>query len=223
MIRSASLDELPPEPGVFGKTEREMQEAFLAEIDRIPGGDRLRRCIQCGTCTASCPVSYAMDLTPRELVAYFRAGVIDVILRSRTIWVCASCYQCTTRCPAGIKITDLLYALKRVGFDQRVFPEKFPVYVMSETFVRQIKKYGRNYEAGLLRTYFLKTGVMRMIKQLPLALKLRRRGRVSLRPSRIKGIDGLRRMIARAEQLEQPRLAEEVRPLTRVVGYQAIG
>lgn len=217
------LESLPLEPGIFGKTEREMQRAFLAEIDRIPGGERLRRCIQCGTCTGSCPVSYAMDLTPREVVAYFRAGAIDMILRSRTIWVCASCYQCTTRCPADIKITDLLYALKRVGFDQRVFPKKFPVYVMSETFVGQIKKYGRNHEAELLRKYFLRTGVMRMIKQVPLALRLFRKGRIKLTASKIRGIEGLRKMIARAEQFDQPQLVEEVQPLTRAVGYQAIG
>ena len=209
-------------PGVFGKTEQELHAAFLAEVDRIPGGERLRRCIQCGTCTGSCPVSYAMDLTPREVVAYFRAGALDPILRSRTIWVCASCYQCTTRCPANIKITDLLYALKRVAYDRRVFPDRFPVYVMSETFVGQIKKYGRNHEAELLRRYFFKTGIGRMFKQMPVASKLWKKGRIRLSPARIKGIDGLRRIIARAEQFDRPPLAEAESPRTREVGYQAI-
>jgi len=217
------LDTLPAEPGVFGKTERELHEAFLAEVDRIPGGERLRRCIQCGTCTGSCPVSYAMDLTPREVVAYFRAGAIDTILRSRTIWVCASCYQCTARCPANIKITDLLYALKRVAFDRQIFPQKFPVYVMSETFVGQIKKYGRNHEAELLRKYYLRTGITKMLRQVPLAKKLWSRGRIRLLPQKIKGLDGLRRMIARAEQFDRPQIAEKPQKLTREVGYEAIG
>jgi heterodisulfide reductase subunit C len=214
---------LPAEPGVFGKTERELHEAFLTELERIPGGERLRRCIQCGTCTGSCPVSYAMDLTPREVVAYFRAGAIDPILRSRTIWVCASCYQCTTRCPANIKITELLYALKRVSYDKRVFPQRFPVYVLSETFVGQIKKYGRNHEAELLRKYFLRTGVRRLFKQMPLASKLWKKGRIRLRPQRIKGLDGLRRIIARAEQFDRPPMREMEAERTRKVGYEAIG
>lgn len=164
-----------------------------------------------------------MDLTPREVVAYFRAGAIDPILRSRTIWVCASCYQCTTRCPANIKITELLYALKRVSYDKQVFPHRFPVYVLSETFVQQIKKYGRNHEAELLRKYFLRTGIRRLFKQVPLASKLWQRGRIRLRPQRIKGIDGLRRIIARAEQFDRPPMHEKEAGRTREVGYEAIG
>ncbi len=223
MPSATGMAALPAEPGVFGKTERELHEAFLAEVDRIPGGERLRRCIQCGTCTGSCPVSYAMDLTPREVVAYFRAGAIDPILRSRTIWVCASCYQCTTRCPAKIKITELLYALKRVAYDKRVFPQRFPVYVLSETFVQQIRKYGRNHEAELLRKYFLRTGIRRLIKQAPLAAKLWRKGCIRLRPQKIKGLEGLRRIIARAEQFDRPPMHEKEAGRTREVGYEAIG
>lgn len=217
------ISTLPPELGVFDKTERELRAAFLAQVDRIPGGSRLRRCIQCGTCTGSCPVSYAMDLTPRQVIALFRTGDIDSILRSRTIWVCASCYQCTTRCPSNIRITDLLYALKRVAVDRRVFPQKFPVYVLSETFVDQVKRYGRNHEAGLMSTYFLKTGVRRLFKRSGLALALWRKGRMALRPQRIKGIEGLRKMIARAEEFDRPPFASGDLKPTAEVGYSAIG
>ncbi len=223
MPARSNLETLPARPGVFDKSERELQEAFLAEVDRIPGGERLRRCIQCGTCTGSCPVSYAMDLMPRQVMALFRAGDIDRILRSRTIWVCASCYQCTTRCPAKIKVTDLLYALKRVAVDRRVFPHKFPVYVLSETFVDQVKKYGRNHEAGLLRTYFLKTGWGRMLKRSRLAWALWRKGRLALRPTSIQGLEDLRKMIARAEAFDRPPGAGDGERLTDQVGYKAIG
>ncbi len=223
MQTAAIRDGSSPEPGTFSKKEHELREAFLAEVDRIPGGERLRRCIQCGTCTGSCPVSYAMDYTPREVLALFRVGDIDSILRSRTIWVCASCYQCTTRCPANIKITDLLYALKRVAFERRVFPRDFPVFVLSETFVDQVKKYGRNHELGLLRTYFLKTSITRMLKRTGLGLALMKKGRLGLFPSKIRGMDGLRRMIARAEEFDRPpERGEEARP-TDKVGYKAIG
>jgi len=219
----SSLEALPGEPGVFDKSEQELRAAFLAEVDRIPGGERLRRCIQCGTCSGSCPVSQATDLTPREVIALFRAGDLDRILHSRTIWVCASCYQCTARCPANIKVTDLLYALKRVALDRRVFPEKFPVYVLSETFAKQVRKYGRNFEAGLLRTYFLKTGVTRMFRQAGTAWALWRRGRLAMRPERIRGLEGLRRMIARAETFDRPPADAGDRKPTAEVGYGAIG
>jgi heterodisulfide reductase subunit C len=220
---ATKLDALPSEPGVFDKDEAALREAFLAEVDRIPGGERLRRCIQCGTCTGSCPVSYAMDLMPREVMALFRAGDIESILRSRTIWVCASCYQCTTRCPSKIRVTDLLYALKRVAVDRRIFPRKFPVYVLSEAFVHQVKKYGRNHEMGLLRDYFLKTGPMRLLGRMGMAWALWRKGRLAWRPRRIRGLQELRRMIARAEEFDRPPKTEPPARLTAEVGYRAIG
>lgn len=223
MSAQATEDSSTAVPGRLRQSERALRAAFLDEVDRIPGGERLRQCIQCGTCTGSCPVSYAMDITPREVLALFRAGLIDRILRSQTIWICASCYQCTTRCPANIKITDLLYALKRVAVDRRIFPRRFPVYVLSETFVDQVKKYGRNHEAGLLRRYLLRTGFWRGMKRAGLAAALWRRGRLALRPSRIKDIEGLRRLIARAEAFDRPQEPVATERLTDHVGYKAIG
>jgi len=210
-------------PGVLPKSERELRAAFLAEIDRIPGGGRLNQCIQCGTCSGSCPVNYAMDYSPREVVALFRAGAIELLLRSRTIWVCASCYSCTTRCPQDIKITDLLYALKRIAIERKIFPRQFPVYALSETFVDMVKRYGRNYETGLLRKYFLRTSPIGMLKRLGEGFALWRRGRLTMRVHKIKGIDGLRRMIARAEQFDRPQELVEREKITDAVGYKAIG
>ena len=221
---SAQLDPLQgnSSPGRLPQSEQQLRAAFLAEIDRIPGGERLNQCIQCGTCSGSCPVSYAMDYSPRQVIALFRAGAIEALLRSRTIWVCASCYSCTVRCPAQIKVTDLLYALKRIAIDRKIFPHHFPVYALSESFVRMVKNYGRNYEMGLLRAYFLRTSPIQLIKRMRTGLILWRRGRLSLRPTRIKGLDGLRRMIERAEAFDRPQESAEWEKLTDAVGYGAI-
>jgi hypothetical protein len=94
---------------------------------------------------------------------------------------------------------------------------------MSETFVEQVRKYGRNHELGLLRSYFLRTGVLRMVKRAPLALALWRKGRLAMHPTRIRGLEGLRRMIARAESFDRPQEPAEATKLTAVVGYEAIG
>lgn len=212
----------PSEPGILPRSEAELRKAFLTEIDRIPGGGRLNQCIQCGTCTGSCPVSYAMDYSPRQVVALFRAGALEELLRSRTIWVCASCYSCTTRCPADIKITDLLYALKRIAIDRKLYPSKFPVYALSESFVDMVKKYGRNFEVGLLRKYFLKTNPWIFIKQASDALKLIRHQRLSLRPQKIKGIKGLRHMIEKAEAFDRPQEVVRKEKISDEVGYKSI-
>jgi heterodisulfide reductase subunit C len=213
----------PETPGVLSHSERELREAFLAEIDRIPGGARLNRCIQCGTCTASCPVSYAMDLTPRQVIGMFRAGAIEELLQSRTIWVCTSCYQCTMRCPADIQITDLLYAFKRTAIRRGIFPDKFPVHVFAETFADTVRKYGRNYETGLLLRYFLRTKPTALFRWRRVGIALLRHGRLQVRPSKIRGITGLRRIIARAETFDVPQEVAVQPKITDVAGYDAIG
>jgi quinone-modifying oxidoreductase subunit QmoC len=105
-------------PGLMTRTEADLRQIFLRQVEDIPAGGRIRRCIQCGTCSGSCPVSYAMDISPRQLIALFRAGELETIMKSRSIWICASCYACTTRCPSGIKITDIIYALKRTVMEK---------------------------------------------------------------------------------------------------------
>ena len=213
----------PTAPGVLTKTEAELREAFLKEVERIPGGRRLNQCIQCGTCTASCPVSYAMDLTPRQLIGMFRAGAIEELLQSRTIWICASCYHCTLRCPAQIKITDLIYALKRIAIDEGIFPKRFPVHVMSETFTKNVKKYGRNYEVGLLLRYFLRTKPLGLLQQRRSGFALLRHGRIRMRPDKIRNVEQLRKIIAKAETFEVPQEKVPREKVTATVGYESIG
>jgi heterodisulfide reductase subunit C len=222
---SPELDPLsgPPAPGVLSKSEADLREAFLEEVAKIPGAGRLNRCIQCGTCTASCPVSYAMDLTPRQVIGMCRAGAIEELLESRTIWICASCYQCTMRCPADIQITELLYAFKRLAIERGIFPDKFPVHVFAETFTEMIRRYGRNYEAGLLVRYFLRTRPTGMLKQRKAGIALWRRKRLKARPDTIAGIEDLRRIIDRAEAFDLPQEQVETDKITDAVGYAAIG
>lgn len=210
-------------PGALPATEAELRRRFLREAELVPGGDRIARCLQCGTCTGSCPVSYAMDISPRGVIALFRAGQIEEIFRSRTIWICASCYLCTTRCPQQIKITDLLYALKRVAMERRMFPERFPVYVLSETFVRLVNRFGRNHEVLLLVLYHLRRNPLELVRLLPLGVALYRKGRVPLWPKRIRGVEAIRKMIRASRELPLPleRTALEYTP--GAIGYEAIG
>ena len=73
---------------------------FLHRLVSQAESSRLRRCIQCGTCSASCPSSHVMDLSPRQMLASLNAGMPDRVLASKAPWLCASCYLCTVRCPS---------------------------------------------------------------------------------------------------------------------------
>ena len=90
----------------------------LATLDRTlarevtPEWEQLLSCIQCGTCSASCPTAFAMDYTPRQLWQMVRLGMKGDILSSRTFWLCTTCKSCQVRCPRGIPIADTMIALK---------------------------------------------------------------------------------------------------------------
>jgi heterodisulfide reductase subunit C len=184
------------------KREAELRDAFWKQIEKIPRGEKIQNCIQCGTCTGTCPVSYMMDITPRETVALFRAGHLEDILHSRTIWLCASCYYCRVRCPSGILVTDMLYALKRLAMESKIYPPKFPVYALSNAFISNIYKYGRNFELGLALKYFLKADPKKLLSNANFGLTLFRKGRMSVLPKSIKKVKEVRAIIDRANQME---------------------
>lgn len=210
-------------PGALPAGERELRQRFLQQAQLVPGGERISLCLQCGTCTGSCPVSYAMDISPRMVIALFRAGQIQEILRSRTIWICASCYMCTTRCPQQIKITDLLYALKRVAMDKGLYPEKFPVFLLSKSFVSLVRRYGRNHEVSLMLLYYLRRNARKLLAMAPLGWQMYKRGRMPLMPRRIRGVAEIRKMLEVSSSLELPRERAAPEYTEGTIGYRAVG
>jgi heterodisulfide reductase subunit C len=180
--------------------EAELRAAFWNQVRSFPEGEKIKLCLQCGTCTGTCPVSYAMDVTPRQIVALFRAGMIEDILRSRAIWLCASCYSCTVRCPVGIKITDTLYALKRVAMGKKIYPMRFPVHTLSRAFTKNIYNYGRNYELGLGLKYFLSANIVKLFSNFRFGLTMIRRHRLGILPRRLKRIGQIRAIIEKANE-----------------------
>ena len=89
---------------------------FVRQIEEISGQDLLA-CNQCGKCSAGCPVVSAMDLLPSQAIRLAQLGLEDV-LRANTIWVCASCLTCVTRCPKGVDLPRLMEALRQIALRQ---------------------------------------------------------------------------------------------------------
>jgi heterodisulfide reductase subunit C len=184
----------------FPRKEADLRSAFWDQVSSFPEGRKIKLCLQCGTCSGTCPVSYAMDMTPRRIVALFRAGHIEEILSSRAIWLCASCYSCTVRCPSGIKVTDTMYALKRLAMDKGIYPRQFPVHTLSKAFINNVYKYGRNYELGLGLKYFLSTDITKLLSNMGYGLSMIRRGRLGIVPRRLKRVNQIRAIIKKANE-----------------------
>ena len=57
--------------------------------------EKVRACMQCGTCSGSCANSFAMDLTPRQVWRLVQLGELDEIFDSTTFYLCSACYSKT--------------------------------------------------------------------------------------------------------------------------------
>lgn len=176
-------------------------KSFLEEIQAMPGGEGIRLCIQCGTCTGSCPNANRMDHSPRETIAMARAGLREEVLSSNAMWFCASCYLCTVRCPRGIKPTDFMHILECIADRAGLSTKHTRTPVMYRTFVDNIRNNGRIHEVGFMRGFYFKTNLFRALGMRSLAWKLWRKGRMPLRAKKIKGTGQLRAIIDKARAL----------------------
>jgi len=77
---------------VFNLTSDMLDPTFADKV--APDREKLLTCIQCGTCTASCPTAYAMDYTPRQLWRLVQLGLKNEVLSSNSFWLCTACYAC---------------------------------------------------------------------------------------------------------------------------------
>ncbi len=177
------------------------EPTFYDQVTAVPGGERLKSCLQCGTCGGSCPSGPDMDYTPRELFAMILAGKRDEVLRANTFWFCLSCYYCTVRCPQQIPITDIMYRLKHIAKSDRKYSTDATAF--SKTFVQMIEQFGRGFELGLASQYYLTNHPLAALDMAPMAIGMLARGRMALLPTRIKDLDGLRAILRKAKEISR--------------------
>ena len=177
------------------KYESERDGNFAAEIMASPGCEDLRGCFQCGTCSGVCPLSIYMDHTPRQVIYLTRQGFKNEVLRSNTIWLCASCYACYVDCPKNVHITDVMYALKQRAIKDGVYPARFPIPVLAREFYKMIHEKGRLTEMWLVVRLLLKTNPFKGFGMWRLGLGLLRSGRFSLAIESMKNPEELRKVL----------------------------
>lgn len=186
------------------KYESDRHVGFGREVMSVPGCEELERCIQCGTCSGVCPLSIYMDHTPRQVMALTRADFRDEVLRSHTIWLCASCYACTVECPQQIRITDIMYELKQRAISAGIYPRRFAIPVLAHEFTQMVRRHGRISELVLVIRLFLKTDWLAALGNWRLGLDLMRTGRFSLLPERIKRRGDIAKMLDAVDQPQNP-------------------
>ena len=99
-------------------SKRKIKDPFVTKVEEI-SGQNLLACYQCGKCSAGCPAVSDMDILPNQIIRYAQLGFKDELIRSKSIWICASCFTCNARCPKGINIAEVIEAIRQILLRKR--------------------------------------------------------------------------------------------------------
>ncbi len=182
--------------------------SFAARVGAEAGTD-VYSCYQCGKCSAGCPISYAMDYQPRQIMRLLQLGLKDPALNSSTIWLCASCATCTTRCPREVKIASVMDVLRATARREGYQPKERGVAVFHRAFLNTVAFAGRSYELGMVLGYKLGTLPAKPLKDIDLGLTMFRQGKLKILPERLKEAGAIRDIFTRVAEAEQAELEKE--------------
>ena len=147
--------------------------------------NKVQDCFQCQKCSAGCPVVFAMDHKPNQVMQMVSLGMKERLLACRTIWVCTSCYTCSTRCPNHIDIAGVMDWLRQTALREGVVPAEKGVPFFHAAFLESIRSHGRVHELSMLARYKMKTH--RYFEDMKLGWKMFAKGKLRILPSNIKG------------------------------------
>lgn len=164
-------------------------------------GQKVRRCYQCGKCSAGCPLSFEMDYLPNQIIRMVQLGMENEALTSRTIWLCASCLACTARCPREIDVAEIMDYLRRLAFKKGARPaEETDVPLFNRIFLRDIELFGRLYELGLIAAFNILSG--EFFKDFSLSPKMFLKRKITLSPPRIRNKGEVKEIFKRSAELD---------------------
>lgn len=198
-------------------TTQQYRLAFLKEVEaNVEEGHWVKMCMQCGVCSGSCPLGKHWAHPPQEIFMMIRAGKREEVLTSTSMWMCTSCYNCIVRCPRELPITHIMHGLahyaQRLGLvHQRQQTAKF-----SQLFWNNLAHKGQVNELRLgMALYFMNglgEGIKTALKMSGVGINLANTHRMNPREllggHGLKDMTGFRKMITKAQALEDARIKQ---------------
>ena len=182
---------------------KEDTTSFSKEIQQKCEQDVLT-CYQCRKCTMGCPMAFKMNMKVNELMRAIQLGLREEVLSSDTMWWCVSCETCATRCPQGIEIVDVMDALRQTAFKEGYYIPVESIESFHKVFLRSVEAYGRLYEMGFAMdlNFMLKDP----LKDADLGPVMLAKGKLKLRPHKVKDLKSVRKLFENVRKLEESRV-----------------
>jgi heterodisulfide reductase subunit C len=157
---------------------------------------RVFDCYQCGKCSAGCPIDYAMDMGPRQIMRYIQMGLKKEVMQSNTIWLCVACETCSSRCPAKIDIARVMESLRILAATEGSPAAEKQIDLFHRTFLNTIRQYGRAHEFSLAVTYTLKS--RNFFGNLGAAQTMFSKGKLAIMPPKVGGASWVKTVFSKA-------------------------
>lgn len=182
---------------------------WLNEVEKS-SGVAVSACYQCKKCSSGCPVTFAMEYIPHQILHMIHLGLKEEVLKSATIWVCASCETCTTRCPNDIDIAKIMDVMRMESLKSGLAIGEKRVPVFHQAFLSSIENKGRVYELGMIGQYSLKSGEVTnklksgtLIDEARLGWQMFKKGKLKLFPRKIKRREEVKRLFKKLKSREE--------------------
>lgn len=181
-------------------SQETMNLDFVKKVEHLSGSS-VRRCFQCGKCSAGCPMRSFMEHPPNRVVRLLQLGQYERVLAGRSIWYCASCETCTTRCPNKVDLAAIMDALRKLSWDADGPSKESYVQLANRLFIENIKTYGRQYEMRLAAVFNVKSG--QFLKDFMLGPKLITKGKLKMFHQKNRNLPEIEKIFSRIQDLRK--------------------
>ncbi|MBM3334006.1 4Fe-4S dicluster domain-containing protein [Candidatus Sumerlaeota bacterium] len=165
----------------MAEVDAHIEEALIRELEQRPE-TRISACYQCQKCASGCPITFASDWLPSQIIRLILTGGAHEALCSRAIWLCVTCSACTARCPMGIDLAQVMDVLRRRAVELGAVPAGSLEAIFNDAFLKSVRRHGRVYEIGMLTAFKLRSGALaRDVEKMPTMLS---KGKIALMPPR---------------------------------------